>query len=48
MESDGLLPVISPLCTSSPAFLMMYSAYKLNKQGENIQPSGAPFPIWSQ
>ena len=24
--------------SSSPAFLMMYSAYKLNKQGENIQP----------
>ena len=23
---------------NSPAFLMMYSAYKLNKQGDNIQP----------
>ena len=23
---------------ASPAFLMMYSAYKLNKQGDNIQP----------
>ena len=23
---------------TSPAFLMMYSAYKLNKQGDNIQP----------
>ena len=23
---------------SSPAFQMMYSAYKLNKQGDNIQP----------
>ena len=23
--------------SSSPAFLMMYSAYKLNKQGDNIQ-----------
>jgi len=22
----------------SPVFLMMYSAYKLNKQGDNIQP----------
>ena len=22
----------------SPAFLMMHSAYKLNKQGDNIQP----------
>ena len=24
--------------SSSPAFLMMYSAYKLNKQDDNIQP----------
>ena len=24
--------------SSSPAFLMIYSAYKLNKQGDNIQP----------
>ena len=24
--------------SSSPAFLMMYSAYKLNKEGDNIQP----------
>ena len=23
--------------SSSPAFLMMYSAYKLNRQGDNIQ-----------
>ena len=28
----------SSLCFSSPAFLMMYSAYKLNKQGDSIQP----------
>ena len=28
-----------PACGSSnPAFLMMYSAYKLSKQGDNIQP----------
>ena len=27
---------------------MMYSAYKLNKQGDNIQPSCTPFPIWNQ
>ena len=26
----------------------MYSAYKLNKQGDNIQPWHAPFPIWNQ
>ena len=25
-------------CFLQPAFLMMYSAYKLNKQGDNIQP----------
>ena len=24
----------------------MYSAYKLNKQGDNIQPCRTPFPIW--
>ena len=26
----------------------MYSAYKLNKQGDNIQPWQSPFPIWNQ
>ena len=25
---------------------MMYSAYKLNKHGDNIQPWRTPFPIW--
>ena len=34
--------------SSSPAFLTMYSAYKLNKQGDNIQPWHIPFLIWSQ
>ena len=40
----------SSLCSfqSSSAFLMMYSAYKLNKQGDNIQPWRPPFPIWNQ
>ena len=33
---------------SSPSFLMIYSAYKLNKQGDNIQPCHTPFPIWNQ
>ena len=34
-----LLVILIPACVSySPAFLMMYSAYKLNKQGDNIQP----------
>ena len=26
----------------------MYSRYKLNKQGDNIQPWCTPFPIWNQ
>ena len=26
----------------------MYSAYKLNEQGDNIQPWHTPFPIWNQ
>ena len=26
----------------------MFSAYKLNKQGDNIQPWHTPFPIWNQ
>ena len=44
------LPAISiPACTSSSlAFCMMYSAYKLNEQGDNIQPWRTPFPIWNQ
>ena len=43
-----LLIILIPACdSSSPAFLMMYSAYKLNKQGDNIQPWHTPFPIWN-
>ena len=34
--------------SSSPAFLLMYSAYKVNKQGDNIQPWCTPLPIWNQ
>ena len=26
----------------------MYSAYKLNKQGDNVQPWRTPFPMWNQ
>ena len=38
-----------PACASSSlAFHLIYSAYKLNKQGDNIQPWHAPFPIWKQ
>ena len=40
-----LIPAYAP---SSPAFCMMYSAYKLNKQGDNIKPWRIPFPIWNQ
>ena len=44
------LPAIwIPACaSSSPVFLLMYSTYKLNKQGDNIQPRRIPFPIWNQ
>ena len=38
----------SSFVSSSAAFLMMYSAYKLNKQGDNIQPYHTPFPILKQ
>ena len=41
--------ILIPACASStPAFCVMYSAYKLNNQGENIQPWCTPFPIWNQ
>ena len=41
--------ILIPVCdSSSPACLMMYSAYKLNKQGDNIQPWCTPFPIRNQ
>jgi len=40
--------LIAACASSNPAFLMMYSAYKLNKQGDNIQPWRTPFPIWNQ
>ena len=40
--------IIKACASSSPAFLMMYSAYKLNKQGDNIQPWCTPFPIWNK
>ena len=44
-----LLAILIPACaSSSPAFLMMYSAYKLNKQGDNIKPWRTPLPIWNQ
>ena len=41
--------ILIPACaSSSSAFLMMYSEYKLNKQGDNIQPWCTHFPILRQ
>ena len=40
--------LISAYASSSPAFLMMYSAYKLDKQGDNIEPWCTPFLIRNQ
>ena len=40
---------VDPACDLSiPAFLIMYSTYKLNKQSDNIWPCHTPFPIWNQ
>ena len=44
-----LLAILIPACaSSSPVFLMIYSVYKLNKQGDYIQPWCTLFPIWNQ
>ena len=44
-----LLANLIPSCElSSPAFHRMYSAYKLNKQDDNIQPWHTPVPIMKQ
>ena len=41
--------ILIPACASSiPAFRMMYSAFKLTKPGDNIQPWHTPFPTWNQ
>ena len=41
--------ILIPVCASSSlAFCLMYSEYKLNMQGDNIQPWCTPFPIWNQ
>ena len=43
------MAILIPACaSSSPEFLMMYSAYNLIKQGDNIQLWSTPFPIWNQ
>ena len=44
-----LLAIMIPACaSSSPAFRMLYSSYKLNKERDNIKPWCTTFPIWSQ
>ena len=44
-----LLAILIPACVSSSlAFCLMYSAYKLNKQDDNIQPWCTASPIWNQ
>ena len=44
-----LLPILIPACNSSSlAFLMMCSAYRLHKQGNSRQPCHTPFSILSQ
>ena len=44
-----LLAILIPACASSSlVFLMMFSAYELNKHGDNIQLWHAPFPVWNQ
>ena len=44
-----LLEILIPACASSNlAFCIMYSACKLNKQRDNIQPWLSPFPVWNQ
>ena len=40
--------LIRACASSSPAFCMMYSAYKLNRQGDNIETYRTPFIIWNQ
>ena len=44
-----LLAILIPACDSSSlAFCMMYSAYKLNKQGDSVQPGRTPLPVLNQ
>ena len=38
----------STLCFIQARIWMMYSGFKLNKQGDNIQPWRTPFLIWNQ
>ena len=41
--------ILIPSCVSSSlAFHMIHSVYKLNKQGDNIQLWCTPFPVWKE
>ena len=40
--------ILIPACHSSSPVFLMYSACKLNKQGDNIQPWCSPFLVWNQ
>ena len=44
----SLAVLITACASSSPEFHMMYSAIKLNKQGDNIEPWGTTSSIWNQ
>jgi len=39
--------LVQACASSSPAFHVMYTAYKLNKQGDTIQSWHTPLPIWN-
>ena len=44
-----LSAIFIPACaSSSSAFHMLFSVWKLNMQGDNRQPWHTPFPIWNQ
>ena len=44
-----LLTILIPTCASySPELCIMFSLYKWNKQGNNVQPWHTPFSIWNQ
>ena len=40
--------ILIPAGASYSLAFHMFSAYKLNKQGDNMQPWHTPFPIWNQ
>ena len=44
-----LPPILIPACASSSlAFYMIHSEYKLSRQGDNMQPWYTPFPVLNQ